>query len=99
MSDDLDIQNVLRSYAAPIADNGFTAATLNRAENSQSLRLPVLIAASLVGGVIALSQVPNLLDLLSHVTIPDASPVVITALGLLGFVGWAALDRGWSDTV
>jgi len=99
MSDDFDIQNVLRDYAAPVADNGFTAATLARADTSQSARLPILLAAGLIGGGLALSQMPSLFSLLSHLEVPAASPFVITALGVLGFVGWAALDKGWSDTV
>lgn len=98
-SDDFDIQNALRDYAAPVADNGFTAATLARADKSKSLRLPVLAAASLIGGSLALSQMPNLWGLLTQVNMPITSPLTFTALGVLGFVGWAALDRGWSDTV
>jgi len=33
------------------------------------------------------------------IEIPATSPLALTILGVLGFVGWAALDRGWSDTV
>ena len=99
MSEDLDIQNILRDYAAPVTDNGFTAATLARAEKSKSPRLLVLAAANVIGGLLALSQMPSLWVLLTQVDIPATSPVAMTALGVLGFVGWAALDRGWSDTV
>lgn len=99
MSEDLGIQNALRNYAAPVADNGFTAATLARAEHSKSLRVPVLAGAAVIGGGFALSQMPNLLDLLTQMNIPSASPFVLTALGVFGFVAWAALDRGWSETV
>ena len=98
-SDDFDIQNALRDYAAPVPDNGFTAATLARAENAKSPRLLVLTAASGIGGLLALSQMPSLWGLLTQVDMPITSPVAFTALGVLGFVGWAALDRGWSDTV
>lgn len=98
-SDDFDIQNALRDYAAPVADNGFTAAVLTRAETSTSPRLPVLIAASAIGGCLALSQMPSLRIFLSQIDIPTTSPLALTVLGVLGFVGWAALDRGWSDTV
>ena len=99
MSDDFDIQDALRSYASPIADNGFTNATLARAEKSTTTRVFVLAGATCLGGVFALSQIPNLWQSLAGVNIPTTSPLALTALGLLGFVGWAALDRGWSDTV
>lgn len=98
-SDDLDIQNLLRDYAAPTPDNGFTAATMARAKNSKSPRVLVLTAASCIGGGLALSQMPSLWALLTQMDIPATSPLALTALGVLGFVGWAALDRGWSDTV
>ena len=99
MSDDVDIQNALRNYAAPVADNGFIAATLARAETSRSVRLPVLIGASCIGGAIALSQISSLWGVLAEIEFPMASPLAFTAIGVLSFVGWAALDRGWSDTV
>ena len=99
MSDDFDIRNALRNYAAPVADNGFTTATLARAEKSKSPRLLVLTAASSIGGLLALSQTPSLWGLLTQVNMPTTSSLAFTALGVLGFVGWAALDRGWSDTV
>lgn len=99
MSDDLDIQNLLRDYAAPTPDNGFTAATLARAKNSKSPRVLVLTAATCIGGLLALSQMPSLLALLTQIDIPTTSPLAFTAIGVLGFVGWASLDRGWSDAV
>lgn len=99
MSDDFDIQNALRDYAAPVPDNGFTASTLARARKTKSLRLPVLFGASCVGGLFALSQMPSLWGALSQMEIPAASPLAFTIIGVLGFVGWAALDRGWSDAV
>lgn len=99
MSDDYDIQDALRTYAAPVADNGFTTATLARAEKSTSIRWAVLAGAASLGGVFALSQMSSLWQTLSGLDIPTTSPLALTALGLLGFVGWAALDRGWSDTV
>ena len=99
MSDNFDIQNALYAYAAPTADNGFTAATLARAKHSKSPRVLVLTAASCIGGLLALSQMPSLWALLTQIDIPTTSPLAFTALGVLGFVGWAALDRGWSDTV
>lgn len=99
MKDDLDIQDLLRGYAAPVPDNGFTAATLARAEKSLAPRLRVLIAAGFIGGAIALSQTPSLWEFLTQMNVPTASPVALTALGGLGFVVWAALDRGWSNAV
>lgn len=98
-SDDFDIQNALRDYAAPVPDNGFTAATLARAQTSQSARIPILLAAGLFGGALALSQMPSLWGLFTEIDVPTTSPLALTLLGVLGFVGWAALDRGWSDTV
>jgi len=97
--EDFDIQKALRNYAAPIADNGFTAATLARAERSMSVRLPVLAAASVIGASFALSQIPSVWSLLAQTEMPVASPFAFTAIGVLGFVAWAALDRGWSDAV
>ena len=97
--EDVDYQNALRDYAAPVADNGFTTATLARAESSKSLRLPILLTAGLIGGAFALSQMPNLWDLLRQLDVPAPSPFALTVLGILAFVGWAALDRGWSDMV
>ena len=99
MNDDFDIQNALREYAAPTPDNGFTAAVLKRADRKQKLRLPILTAAATVGGLIMLSQMPSLWRALDMLALPAASPLALTALGVLGFVGWAALDRGWSDAV
>jgi len=99
MSDELDIQNALRDFAAPIPDNGFVAATLKRSERIESLRIRVLAAATCAGGLVALSQTPSLWKTLAGLNMPTASPLALTALGLLGFVGWAALDRGWSDAV
>ena len=99
MSEDFDIQILLQDYAAPIPDNGFTAATLARAKTCKSLRLRILAAASGLGGLIALSQMPSLWSLLTQLNLPTTSPLAFTVLGVLGFVGWAALDRGWSDAV
>lgn len=99
MSDDFDIQDALRTYAAPVADDGFTTATLVRAKKSTSTRVIVLAGATCLGGVFALSQIPSLWQTLSGLDIPTTSPLALTALGLLSFVGWAALDRGWSDAV
>lgn len=99
MSDDFDIQTALRTYATPVADNGFTTATLARADKSTSMRWAVLAGAACLGGLFALSQMSSLWQTLSALDIPTASPLALTALGLFGFVGWAALDRGWSDTV
>ena len=99
MNENHDIQNALRAYAAPVSDNGFTAATLARAEKEKSPRLLVLAGASGVGGLLALSQTPSLWEVMTQASIPTLSPLAFTALGVLGFVGWAALDKGWSDTV
>jgi len=99
MSDDFDIQDALRTYAVPVADNGFTDATMARAEKSSSIRSMVLAVATCLGGVFALSQMTSLWQSFAAVDVPTISPLALTALGLLGFVGWAALDRGWSDAV
>ena len=99
MNDNFDIQNALRDYAAPTPDNGFTATVLKRANRQHSLRRPILAAATIVGGLIMFSQMPSLWRALDMFTLPTASPLALTALGVLGFVGWAALDKGWSDAV
>ena len=99
MNDNFDIQNALRDYASPAPDNGFTAAVLERANRQHSLRWPSLAAAAGVGGLIMFSQMPSLWRVLDMFTLPEVSPLALTALGVLGFVGWAALDRGWSDAV
>jgi len=101
MSDDLEFQDILRSYAAPVADNGFTAATLMRVKDQEKMkwRLPILAAACVIGGGIAASQLPWLWGAVAEIKTPMLTPTSLTALGVLGYVVWAALDRGWSDTV
>ena len=99
MSEELDIQNLLRDYAAAVPDNGFTEAVLARATSAKRLRLPILTTAGGFGGLIALSQMPCLWSLLTQLDIPTTSPLAFTVLGILGFVAWAALDKGWSDAV
>ena len=99
MSDEFDIQNALQAYAPPVADNGFTMAALKQADRRQALRLPILTGAATIGGAVMLSQIPTLWALMSQIDIPSVSPLAITALGVLGFVAWAALDKGWSDAV
>lgn len=92
-------ESLLQSYAEPVADNGFSAATLDQIKARTLLRKRVLIGATLVGGGIAASQTPSLWITLESVTIPEGHPLILTALGLLGFVAWAALDREWNDAV
>ena len=99
MTEDIEFENMLRAYAAPVADNGFSAAAIERAQQQAKWRVPILATASSLGAMAALSQVPALWTLLAGLTLPVTSPFVITSLGVLGFVGWAALDRGWSDAV
>ena len=96
---DFGIQAALRNYAAPIADNGFTQATLQRTQHMKALRRPILGAAGAIGALSAVSQMPNLWRLLHQLNIPHISPLFVTALGVFGFVAWAALDRERSDTV
>jgi hypothetical protein len=98
-NEDAEFASLLRVYAAPVADAGFTVSTLDRIESRSDLRMPVLIGAACIGGAIALSQMPSLLTLASHFTVPVVQPYVLTTLGLLGFVAWAALDKAWSDAV
>lgn len=99
MTDDFDIQDALRTYAAPVADDGFTAATLAKVEKSSSRRMIILTSAGVCGGLLALSQMSSLWNSLSEFDIPTVSPLVLTALGLFSFVAWAALDGAWSDAV
>lgn len=99
MTEDIEFQNMLRTYAAPVADNGFTAATLAQANSRVKWRIPILASAALLGAIAAVSQMPTVWTMLAAVEIPATTPFAMTAFGVLGFVGWAALDRGWSDTV
>ena len=99
MSEQTEFENLLRAYAAPIADNGFTEATLAREKAQAKWRLPILLSAGLIGGILAMIQMPALWQMLSALEIPPISFLVRTALGVFGLVGWGALDRGWSDTV
>ena len=103
MTEDFEFETLLRTYAEPVEDNGFTQAVLQRVAPSP-LRRPIILGAALLGGALALSQVPSLYDLMSSFDlpafeIPNYTPMAIMTIGLLGFVGWAALDRGWSDAV
>lgn len=97
--DDQDFASLLRDYAAPVADNGFTAATLTKIDAQSKLRTAVLFGASILGGVVALSQMPSVMDMMNSYQLPNMNPLTLTLCGLLGFVAWAALDRGWSDVV
>jgi len=99
MSEQPEFKNLLEIYAAPVADNGFTAAALARIDARAKWRLPTLITAGIIGGILAASQIPSLWKILSGIEIPAVSPLALTAFGVFGFVVWAALDRGWSDTV
>jgi len=99
MSEELDIQNLLRDYAAAVPDNGFTEAVLARAASPKRLRLPILAMAGGLGGLITLSQASSLWVLLTQINIPTISPLAFTVLGVFGFVAWAALDKGWGDAV
>jgi len=102
-SEQQEFEALLRGYARPVADNGFTAATLNRIHSSSyKLRVPIITAAALIGGSIALSQVPMLVQFLNDLPLPNApsvQPLFLTILIGFAFVAWAALDKGWSDTV
>jgi hypothetical protein len=98
-NEDVEFAALLQGYAAPIADGGFTVSTLARLEARAKLRQPILIGAACIGGAIALSQMPSLLTLVDTFVVPEVQPFILTAVGLFGFVGWAALDRGWADAV
>lgn len=98
-----DFETLLRDYAAPVADNGFTDAVMDRVSPTR-YRLPVLAGAAFIGGAFALLQLPELIESfykldLFQFDIPAVQPLVLTALGILGFIAWAALDRGWTDAV
>ena len=49
--------------------------------------LPILLSAGLIGGILAMIQMPALWQMLSALEIPPISPLALTALGVFGFVG------------
>jgi len=107
MNENSEFQALLHDYAAPVPDNGFSAATLGRLEAKTKFRTPILIGAALIGGLIAASQMPILWQFIDGINmpqptlpdIPTVRPMVLASFVAFGFVAWAALDKGWSDTV
>lgn len=99
MTTNSEFQSALQAYAAPVADNGFSSQTLDKTKVQDKWRLPVLAGAGVIGALAAMSQMPALWGFLEALSIPSTTPVALTALGVLGFVGWAALDRGWTEVV
>lgn len=99
MNEAIDIQNLLKDYARPLADNGFTACTLKHIQTRQKHRRVILCSAATLGAFIALSQFPSLWNIIVNLNLPTATPMTLTTVSLLGFVAWAALDKGWSDAV
>lgn len=101
MSD--DFKTLLGDYAEPVADNGFSDAVMKRVSPTR-YRIPVLAGAAGLGGVIALPHLPELIEIfynseIVQFDIAALNPLALTALGVLGFITWAALDRGWGDAV
>jgi len=107
MNENSEFQALLHDYAAPVPDNGFTATTMEKLEAKTKFRTPVLIGAALIGGLIAASQMPILWQFVDGIDIsqrnipgfPTIQPMVLAGLVAFGFVAWAGLDKGWSDTV
>jgi len=98
-----DFETLLRDYAAPVADNGFTDSVMDRVSPTR-YRVPILAGAAFLGGALALFQLPGLIENfykldLFQFDMPTVQPLALTALGILGFIAWAALDRGWTDAV
>ena len=103
MMDEPDFETALRDYAEPVADDGFTRSVMVRVSPSR-YRLPVLLGATVIGGVAALIQLPGLIESFYKIDVfqfdlPTVQPLTLTALGILGFIAWAALDRGWTEVV
>jgi len=104
-------QDLLSSYAEPVADDGFSESVLKTIEAEtrkvERIRRFSIYGACFVGGVIAASQFPGLLAMTSKIklaapTIPDAGAIPLSqwswaGIILLGFVLWAALDRKVSE--
>ncbi len=104
-------QDMLADYAAPASDDGFTDALMQRIETearrAAQLRKGLIYGACFIGGVIAATQIPALMTLLSTVDValpdvPSPAPLpisqwIIPAAIFLSFVLWAALDRKASE--
>ncbi len=104
-------QDMLADYAAPASDDGFTDALMQKieteAKRTAQLRKGLIYGACFVGGIIAATQIPALMTLLSTVDmalpdVPSPAPLpapqwIVPSAVLLGFVLWAALDRKASE--
>ena len=111
---DTRFTELLSEYAAPIADDGFSEAVLKaaaiEARRIKRMRRAAIYGGSFVGGIIAASQIPMLVSMVSKVNvripaIPEVASLPVpqwSAIGglvLLGFVLWAVLDRQVSDNI
>jgi len=104
-------KELLSDYAAPVADNGFTDALMQeiqlRQQKRERLRRSLLGTAFFVGGIIAATQVPNLVNLLAQyspslpelktgelMTTAKTSPLwSLLGVTVFGFVLWSLLDN------
>ena len=102
---------LLSDYAAPVRDDGFSDVVLKvaaaEARKIERVRRFSIYGASFIGGLIAASQIPMLVSMISKMNvvvpaIPKASSLPISQWSLLGFIVlgfvlWVALDKKASD--
>ena len=106
-------QDLLSDYAAPVEEDGFSEAVLKSIDAEgrkiERIRRFSIYGACFIGGLIAASQFPALLNMMAKLklalpVIPETSSIPLSqwswaGIVLLGFVLWAALDRKASDII
>ena len=109
--DDNLFADMLSDYAAPVAEDGFSDSVLKKIEAEtrkvERIRRVAIYGSCFVGGIIAASQLPALVNMTTKINLatpsfPEASTLPasqwsLAGLILLSFVLWAVLDRKASD--
>ncbi len=93
-------EDMLKAYAAPVDDDGFTDALLGaiaaRQKRLQRLKFLFLASGCFLGGVMAAAQFQSALMLMNTVSLPnftiDPLWAVVAAL-ISGFIAWMTLDN------
>gem|GEM_PF-2801532 len=107
--EDKQFQDLLGDYAAPVSDDGFSAYVMAQLpsssanlQNTENLRRRFIGGGAIMGAVIAATQLPALVKLISKLNVPDVSmpalasvdtspfltspAMVVAALALMGVI-------------